>query len=1022
MSFSLPPPPSRQVDSLLLSSTPLPKAKSTIELSRQLNGLLLTPSLSVLRDRINSKEGIKDDKILQATAEQIVATLADPITGQVSLKGQDSRDRVRKSTLFIAPQPRNGRGGSDVSEAALRKRKNRKAIKLNAFLHSICLNENELQIVLEQYVNEFVDGFCFIKKASNIQKLSVAEMICIRDFTGTTTNGLLRLVRAITSLRPEIDLFPPQLKKAIVDLENTAVPMECYTVSLNVNKTTKKNCMFLRSKNPPLLLERMVASAFVAGKFQESLDVSNYLNSMLFFLGLDRGGGDTYLGVRLGNRDDGNQAEYCCYPLAVVEDASEDYKNLKATFFQHNSSTLHAYQDLINDAMHMIVVQLVEGGPNKQTTTDVQCLTVRLFPSAACVSLKQVQDQFIDDNWPGAEAAIKAGVWNRACAVRLESVTTCQESVVLSVQLLRKSTLGYVGLLLHEGDDRDAPRYAFLFERPLKPTFSSAVVTSCYLAKGFPSHDGKCALTISGQSSASCVRPCLKCIGRKEDFRKYRTWMHAHRPTAVEEPQPDEPLRSGAYRNDVCYSKFRMQTGDGMYSEDIKSCIEDKHISFSVVQEPCAIVDPLKESGGPMHISAGLIDHIIADCRNALRTIDRDGPFIAELHEFQKELEDYISKPPTTEQEHQKFYDQQYAKSIEARRKRLNMLILTQNNNNEEIRAAEADLNGLLNQRYHHASSTGFGVCNLLKKGAQEVLDVIRATLESSARLCGESEYVFNKAIELSGARFRKEHGGMSLSNSHSLLVAEHHEKIAAAVDVVYQTDPLLQGKVQKVMQVFRRLSRPAFKISIILKSQQKISVTTLDELKDAVCDFSIAFREEYPTRKPYPKLHWLECILVDYGMLHGFIGRGSEEGFESAHNRLSWVKKLLFSMPFMKDRGLKMGQRYQVSLLPEFDKIWFKLHPPTKQRGAYNVRGRNERDSKEVHQLSDGSSAAEYLQNFGLVRLSSGNYIYKSWNEKYEFAAFQSVPEEMKALLWNNPIFQERQHNQKLANLIDYI
>ena len=252
-------------------------------------------------------------------------------------------------------------------------------------------------------------------------------------------------------------------------------------------------------------------------------------------------------------------------------------------------------------------------------------------------------------------------------------------------------------------------------------------------------------------------------------------------------------------------------------------------------------------------------------------------------------------------------------------------------------------------------------------------------------------------------------------------MVAEHYMKVSKAVEATYSNHPVQQDRVNTVMQTFRRLMAPAFCISVLLKSQDKVTPEMLLQLKDAVCEFSIAFREEHPSKSPYPKLHWLECIVVPYAERHGFIGRVSEEGFESAHNRLAWIKKLLFAMPFMQDRGLKMGQRYQVSLNPGFDSIWNKLHPTPTTRGPYKKKSAAEKESKQVPRLSAVDASQQGLSQFGITKLPSGNCIFEAWKEKYEFVAYGTATAKLQGLIKDNPIFQQ-QNNPWLKDVINYI
>ena len=604
----------------------------------------------------------------------------------------------------------------------------------------------------------------------------------------------------------------------------------------------------------------------------------------------------------------------------------------------------------------------------------------------------------------------------RACPVRLPSLLLgdTPQHLVLSFQLLLAPTDGYIGIVLF---DNGTEVYRFLFETTLPKHDGRRIKAACNLFRGFPSHDGKCCLMITGQASANSVMPCLRCIEEKKHFARYQDWMHNHRPASIpKSTSRDAAIRNDEFSNVECYEKFALISGGGMYTPNKAVNVSHKRAACSVVCEPCVEVNALKETGGPMHISSGIIDHLISDTRKILRKIDSGGPLIQQLKAFEASLEHFILAPLNDTIKDSKLHDIRLSKWIETAEKQLKAA--NNSRNKPAIATAKEHLEICRKTRFLHAKTSGLGSANLTKKGASEVLAAVKSFLAdcaSSKNVCGEGEFVFNKAIEMTGAWYRKEHGGMSLSNAHAIIVAEKHTLVAQAVEATYVNDPAKQALVMDAMRVFRLLAEPAYRIARILKSQGKIDDVT--PLKDAICDFSVSFREEFEVngRRVYAKLHWLECIHVPFIVENRFLGLGSEEGFEATHNRLKWLKTMLLAMPFTKDRGIKQGQRYQCSLLPEFEAVYRKLNPPIKKRQPYKKKTFAEKEKKNIQRLAGSQEDPEIGPDF--VKLPSGNIIYRSWQELYMLCMFKMPTKQMHQYITSNQL----QTNQKLANLVHY-
>ena len=63
-------------------------------------------------------------------------------------------------------------------------------------------------------------------------------------------------------------------------------------VELKVSKDKTASCVFYSIENKPLMLERLVWSAVVNNKKDDSFAFSNHKNAHIFADGADRGGGD----------------------------------------------------------------------------------------------------------------------------------------------------------------------------------------------------------------------------------------------------------------------------------------------------------------------------------------------------------------------------------------------------------------------------------------------------------------------------------------------------------------------------------------------------------------------------------------------------------------------------------------------------------------------------------------------------------------------------------------------------------
>ena len=132
--------------------------------------------------------------------------------------------------------------------------------------------------------------------------------------------------------------------------------MKCERLPLTVNKAgEQKSCLHSWAENPPLVLESLVANAFVTENFQESNEFCSKEGKLIVVFGCDKGGDATSLLVRIANREDGNAPRFCM-PLALYEDGSENYYNLSLSIYNETKPAKKFLQLLLDDALHMVVI------------------------------------------------------------------------------------------------------------------------------------------------------------------------------------------------------------------------------------------------------------------------------------------------------------------------------------------------------------------------------------------------------------------------------------------------------------------------------------------------------------------------------------------------------------------------------------------------------------------------------------------------------------------------------------------
>jgi len=139
------------------------------EMESSSRGILLTPGLSGLEDKISST-------IAQTAAHRILTSLANAQTNVVKLQYTDKGGNKRVATVFLAPLPRKGR--KQTNPRNRKKKASDRAKKLYEFAHTLCNDETELDDLVKMYVKT-TTNYTLIPKSH--ERFTAAECIAIRE-------------------------------------------------------------------------------------------------------------------------------------------------------------------------------------------------------------------------------------------------------------------------------------------------------------------------------------------------------------------------------------------------------------------------------------------------------------------------------------------------------------------------------------------------------------------------------------------------------------------------------------------------------------------------------------------------------------------------------------------------------------------------------------------------------------------------------------------------------------------------
>jgi hypothetical protein len=357
---------------------------------------LTTNAIRLITQQLAADEKTKPGPEIMALAMTAIKKYKSSAMGIANVPYFDKGRRIKTKVYFDIPQLRKALSATETRRNQQEKVRKTK-VRLEAFVNCLCSMSNskvsdELfkQAVVQSFVEDTMHGFISWGR----QQLSVDECIVLRDYARLSTNGLYRFLHAMLVLLEQC-LYPTRLQYKISQREKDTLPVAFEMLVLTTSKNKSKPCVYYYHDNIPLSLEWLVREALVQGKQEDSYEISKYHNQQNFMMGVDRGGGDTSLMVRNGNRKNGNMGKLCL-PLAVIEEAAEDYENLAKTIYKKKGAVCQNLQLLLDKKLHMLKIEAKDATAK---TVATKCLIVEVaMPNGSSVPPGTVQiiTQFFD--------------------------------------------------------------------------------------------------------------------------------------------------------------------------------------------------------------------------------------------------------------------------------------------------------------------------------------------------------------------------------------------------------------------------------------------------------------------------------------------------------------------------------------------------------------------------------------------------------------------------------------------------
>jgi hypothetical protein len=828
---------------------------------------------------------------------------------------------------------------------------------------------------------------------SKTSMLDVTDcMVLQSDHTLSTNNIQSILLSAEKLMDNMIKICPTRLKMKIGQMERTRFA-KCFhkLVTCSIGDESAE-CVFYYIKNLPFLFESMVSSPIAEGTFEESILFSNFVKTMIFGRGIDRGGSDIMDMWRLVNQIRGNDGKKVV-PGGVVEDASETYDNLKKTVLgpERNKMTHLLEEEKIfvltfdlrdeesRKSFDARAAMVQFEGPN-DNSFDNKTLKVRpiLLPGYLDLAGSSQEEEF-------EERAVFARDTDRElpCTIKLIDSMIVNGESNLPIRLVRivhpetdhgdKECHEIVGFEVLSPTNYADVLYTFRFAFPIAHESSklqkSSIIATCYNSMVIYSDDGKMINMVAGLGTNSCTYNCPKCLKRC-DCQAISTFV---KEFGVQFPDDvvfeDYQLREGdEYSYDALYSQAKARMGGNNEYTLTKSKNTHGNIEAtkSVLSEPIRRTDIHSVHGDALHLHEGMASHLTRATLHLLAEAvsDVEIPYSidAMTEEALKFSEEVFKLKESAAFKKSEVKFKETRKMVDGANRSLKKIV------DKDSPEANECLNSLKASKIQlHTWARTSGHSQMIKKikGASKFLSMIKGkkTKEKIANLRGltQTEYLFTKSIRNEAGKFNKQHGGLELTGRRNMLMLEDEarKRIKEIVSESYKEDETINAKVRFIMEWWETSGYHLYRLGERMKDQQKVTPDKLHEMKFEFAHYLGLWYNMVTWKNPlYWKLHVVMCCFIPFAEKTGMGGRVAAEGFENKHFVARHQKELLDSIPQTGLRVQKLNERNQVFLCPGFAEKKKKIISNSirlgKKPNGYKTKGLKTKHNEEIEQYQE--------------------------------------------------------------------
>tara|TARA_B110001450_G_scaffold231145_1_gene232826 strand:+ start:557 stop:5065 length:4509 start_codon:yes stop_codon:yes gene_type:complete len=788
-----------------------------------------------------------------------------------------------------------------------------------------------------------------------------------------------------------------------------AVPMKLDYIQLETTKDESARVVFYYIENVMLLLEKLLALSIADGTFRTSFLLSSLRNKILIKFGCDRGAGNLIMMIALVNRLGGNHGKYSI-AIGNAEGAAETYDNLAKTVYSDDRKEV--LEQLVNQHVYVIILKFIKDDGTGTTISKVKCISMRLDGISRDV-LSTTNFPVQTEEYPqnnNEQITWKSDANNRSNA---DTVTVnsnmCvdnnnQNEIHLKIQLIKLKS-SYVGCKVLSSKTNEEI-FSFKFDNDVvleniddDGKIDASLTTGfCSQYVAFTSEDGKMCSTVNGVGTCGASFPCPQCLWGVKN-KTVPSWLqdYLNEEEKAKMTFKDYDRRIADKSKKKSYADFSFHRGDR--TDNVP--IEVKRKFHSVVYKPLLHIDDeflIIHNGGSLHVSQGIMTHLTQTMCDILDTIELDGEeeftstLITEIEDYLETIEDLKNSDKV---KNAKVYYNKMSKEV---REAWDLYEEAKENDNDEnveelydafkLYAEERNTEGM--------EENEFVRLQRIISGGEELKIALEKFKISKKKNMNKARFLFMKGLKTVAGDFNKSHGVHELTNARGITALEKRK-------IVYEI--VLEGcnnnvDIIRAMDWWLECADYLLDISLILKTQRKLSLEEIDRLKRQTANYIKLWYpkvEEYSPRNPiFWKLHMLLCGIIPFAMKFHFIGLISEEGFENKHHTMRHISENMAPIATDVSRCEKMNQRQQHLFIPgmaEVTQIFSKAKEEAKRgkRGPYKNRGKKTKllENLPLHDEDNKESIPDYFLSV------KNNFIPNELKDVYVFIVYGKVPED---------------------------